>query len=152
MTLPANIAERIDAAIRNNGSLVGAQAMQALRDLFAELAAERDHATTRYKELKREILPLRQERDRYRNALVARHGGEPLALLSELDAARAERDAAVAKCAAVTAQRDELLRVANWVLDRHFPKHQDGGEAWRALWAIARAQPEQPQQPQDGAP
>lgn len=40
------------------------------------------------------IAELAAERDRYRDALVARHGGEPLALLSELDAARAERDAA----------------------------------------------------------
>lgn len=39
------------------------------------------------------IAELAAERDRYRDALVARHGGEPLALLSELDAARAERDA-----------------------------------------------------------
>ena len=45
------------------------------------------------------IAELVAERDRYHSALVARHGGEPLALLSELDEARAERDAAVAKCA-----------------------------------------------------
>ena len=38
------------------------------------------------------------ERDRYRDALVARHGGEPLALLSELDAARAERDGLRSVC------------------------------------------------------
>lgn len=51
---------------------------------------------------------LAAERDRYRDALVARHGGEPLALLSELDAARAERDAAVAKCAGMEQERDHL--------------------------------------------
>lgn len=33
------------------------------------------------------------ERDKYHDALIARHGGEPIALLSELDEARAERDA-----------------------------------------------------------
>lgn len=33
---------------------------------------------------------LRKERDRYHDALVARHGGEPVALLEELDKARAE--------------------------------------------------------------
>lgn len=35
---------------------------------------------------------LMAERDRYRDALIAKHGGEPVALLAELDAARAERD------------------------------------------------------------
>lgn len=44
------------------------------------------------------IAELAAERDRYRDALVARHGGEPLALLSELDAARAERDGLRSVC------------------------------------------------------
>jgi hypothetical protein len=35
---------------------------------------------------------LRRERDQYRDTLLARHGGEPVALLSELDEARRERD------------------------------------------------------------
>lgn len=40
---------------------------------------------------------LERERDRYHDALLSRHGGEPLALLDELDTARAEiRTAALA--------------------------------------------------------
>lgn len=33
-----------------------------------------------------------RERDKYHDALIARHGGEPIALLSELDAERASAD------------------------------------------------------------
>ena len=57
------------------------------------------------------------ERDRYRDALVARHGGEPVALLSELDEARADLQAMTVEAmragrelAAVKRQREELIR------------------------------------------
>lgn len=39
----------------------------------------------------------REDRDRLKAVLLSKHGGEPLALLSELDEARAERDAARAE-------------------------------------------------------
>lgn len=48
---------------------------------------------------------------RYHDALVARHGGEPLALLSELDAARAERDAAISQASSLTGRLDGALEV-----------------------------------------
>ncbi len=57
------------------------------------------------------IAELAAERDRYRDALVARHGGEPLALLSELDAARAERDAAISQASSLTGRLDGALEV-----------------------------------------
>ena len=84
MTLPANIARALDNYrwwVMNHalGNPVsdGSQWREPLESAIAEIAAERD---------------------RYRDALVARHGGEPLELLSELDAARAERDRAIAEC------------------------------------------------------
>ena len=78
----------------------------------------------------------------------------------------AKVDEAKAQLAAVTAQRDELLRFArdvrSWLAD---PKlgtwtyiessdfYDDKDRfVYDADEAIARAQPEQPQQPQDGAP
>jgi hypothetical protein len=44
------------------------------------------------------IRELQAERDKYRDTLLSKHGGEPLALLEELDEARAERDAALLEC------------------------------------------------------
>lgn len=75
----------------------------------------------------------------------------------------ADYDKLAAQLAAVTAQRDELLRAAKAVQellgdDLDAPRIVDFRQACvRDLWdafveAIARAQPEQPQQPQDGAP
>ena len=40
-------------------------------------------------ELRARIAELERERDQYHDALIARHGGEPVALLAELDEARA---------------------------------------------------------------
>ncbi len=48
------------------------------------------------RDLAARVRELEAERDRYHDALIARHGGEPIALLSELDEARAERDAFLA--------------------------------------------------------
>lgn len=50
--------------------------------------------------LRSELTSMTAERDRYHDALIAKHGGEPIALLSELDEAREE-------LASVTAERDE---------------------------------------------
>lgn len=81
--LPDRIAAAIDAYGQDRAHDGDCASRDALIALFAELVAERD---------------------RYHSALVARHGGEPLALLSELDEARAERDA-------LRADRDAALLI-----------------------------------------
>jgi glyoxylase-like metal-dependent hydrolase (beta-lactamase superfamily II) len=56
------------------------------------------------------IEALEKERDRYRDTLVARHGGEPIALLEELDEARA-------RVAELEKERDEARAVARRATD-----------------------------------
>lgn len=63
-----------------------------MRDEFFDAEME----GTLYEEfrgVRTENAALKQERDKYHDALIARHGGEPIALLSELDEARAENAA-----------------------------------------------------------
>lgn len=93
MTLPADIAALIDAYAHAERTNLWNEGSPFPTPGFVNMVPETRAA------LESAIAELAAERDRYRDALVARHGGEPLALLSELDAARAERDAAVAKCA-----------------------------------------------------
>lgn len=71
-------------------------------------------APSPYKEALAEIERLRAERDRYHDALIARHGGEPIALLSELDEARAERDALRALLVDVQNQRTDSPHFVRW--------------------------------------
>ena len=77
-----------------------------------------------YKDSAGKLCEARKERDaaraeakKYHDALVARHGGEPVALLSELDEARADLQAMTVEAmragrelAAVKRQREELIR------------------------------------------
>ena len=110
------------------------------------------------------IAELAAERDRYRDALVARHGGEPIALLSELDEARAEAEKLRADLQAMTVeamragreldavkrQRDELVRIAK---DAH-TYLIDGGHADESDEIMAgieaASQPAQPPKPEGG--
>lgn len=62
--------------------LLSGDELDALLDALEAMTAERNSART--------------ERDRYRDTLLARHGGEPVALLKELDAARADLREALA--------------------------------------------------------
>lgn len=120
----------IDDAIGDHNGKTLLQAVQ-------EVLAERDAA--------------RAEAKKYHDALVARHGGEPVALLSELDAARAEVER-------VAKQRDELVRMAKtWVeqvpdeslfASGNFDDCRDYGMAQAEVWcgeailkAIAAEQP-----------
>lgn len=109
MTLPANIAERIDDLTLAQAACTWAEAstftLRSEKDARAKDAREARQA------LVSAIDELAAERDRYRDALVARHGGEPLALLSELDAARAERDAAISQASSLTGRLDGALEV-----------------------------------------
>lgn len=74
---------------------------RALKLLRAEPAAAAETwAATRQR--------LEDERDALRAALIARHGGEPVALLSELDAARSELAANAELLRAANARTDEM--------------------------------------------
>lgn len=66
---------------------------EAISNYRADLASEkttRNAIIAKGVELERELQRVTAERDQYRDTLTAKHGGEPLALLSELDEARAE--------------------------------------------------------------
>lgn len=75
------------------------------------------------------------ERDRYHDALIARHGGEPIALLSELDEARAERDALRADAERYRWLRGDTSpgseRWSRWNLQRW------DGTCWHSLERVA---------------
>ena len=137
------------------------------RDAIAEVVQQRDAA--------------RAERDRYHDALVARHGGEPIALLSELDEARAEAEklraelerarALLVRCgravgglkdllaelAAVKRQRDELLASSEPVADALRDIAGDGHRAYLDAYEsavasiLAASQPAQQPKPEGGA-
>jgi GGDEF domain-containing protein len=59
-----------------------------------------------------------RERDRAESALVARHGGEPLALLAELDEARARAEAAEKERDRLLAERDAANATAQRIAER----------------------------------
>jgi len=122
---------------------------RALLDSSRKLLAERDAA--------------RAEAKKYHDALVARHGGEPVALLSEMDEARADLQAMTVEAmragrelAAVKRQRDELLAAADQVADALRDVAGAGHLAYldafdAAAAACAASQPAQQPKPEGGA-
>ena len=74
---------------------------------------------------------LQRERDRYHDALIARHGGEPVALLSELDAARGE-------CERLHRENAELRGAALEVCQRWDRSRHISRSMVEALHALAR--------------
>lgn len=158
----AGLADAVERAARNvddhtAGMLCdAADALRAADEEIARLKARieeyRDACTTRDEGIaalndqvareRTETARLRAEAERLRGVIESRHGGEPLALLSELDEARAE----------IARLRGDLQR-ALATCDRFQADHEliallygDGGrhtEAGRAVGAAAEAAPPQ---------
>lgn len=86
-------------------------------------------------ELQRQAASLTAERDRYRDALLSRHGGECLALLDELDEAR-ERIAALTRELAMAAEKDaEIARLRKRLREQGRETREDANaSAAEAVW------------------
>ena len=77
--------------------------------MAAELLAKRESMSLPgYQRIVDERDAARAEAKKYHDALVARHGGEPIALLSELDAARAEVERLAKQLAELRPKEDAL--------------------------------------------
>lgn len=87
----SNLKHYVREAADNRRAFEGAQGRckQLEADIASE-AATRNAIIAKGVELERELQRVTAERNQYRDTLTAKHGGEPLALLSELDEARAE--------------------------------------------------------------
>lgn len=95
--------EEADAAMRALVAEIGRVIARRYEAQIAALAAENRTLRNAAVNADERTERVRAERDRYHDALIARHGGEPVALLAELDAERA-------KVAALEAERDELVQ------------------------------------------
>ena len=99
-----------DTAI-DEGCFVNRAAINALAVLAErlEVAEEKFGAASNFAvDAHEEWQQAEAERDRFRDTLLARHGGEPLALLDELDEARNELAALKAEYAVVSTAAKEL--------------------------------------------
>ena len=92
--------------------------VENLRKQVAELQAQLDSSWSGNVDLCAKLADMGKQRDQYRGALESKHGGEPIALLAELDAAREEIERWRTATAKLRDASEEAGRVANEQLAR----------------------------------
>lgn len=92
--------------------------IENLRNQVAELQAQLDSSWSGNVDLCAKLADMGKQRDQYRGALESKHGGEPIALLAELDAAREEIERWRTATAKLRDASEEAGRVANEQLAR----------------------------------